>query len=67
MHGRLFLPGNTNMTLARDINTSKLIWTKSVADVMILVIFSPKLLAKNWRFLLKLLLVLKKFDHGIGF
>jgi hypothetical protein len=55
------------MTLARDINTSKLIWTKSVADVMILVIFSPKLLAKNWRFLLKLLLVLKKFDHGIGF
>jgi hypothetical protein len=35
-------------------------------DVKILKIFSPKNLAKKWRFLLKLMLV-KKFHHNIVF
>jgi hypothetical protein len=40
----------------------------SGTDVMILKIFSPKNLSKNWRFLLKTKLNFeKKIDHHIGF
>jgi hypothetical protein len=36
-------------------------------DVMILKIFSPKNLSKNWRFLLKTKLIMQTFDLNIGF
>jgi hypothetical protein len=36
-------------------------------NVMIFYIFSPKISAKNWRFLLKTKLNYAKFDHNIGF
>jgi hypothetical protein len=41
--------------------------TEPGTDVMIFKIFSPKNLAKKWRFLMKTKPNFEKIDHNIGF
>jgi hypothetical protein len=45
---------------------SRWIGSRTVTNVMIFKTFSPKNLAENRRFLIKLLLVLRNFNHNIG-
>jgi hypothetical protein len=48
------------MSIEKNVGRHDVYRSNAGTDVMILKIFSPKKLAKNWRFLLKLLLVFFK-------